>query len=163
MADKTTSKAVTPGAKPRTVKNQPPASTAKPKRSSTKTVSKRPVAAKAPATKSAVAKSPNLKIDTTATGGEVERPDIPKKELVQRMVDETGMKAGEARRALDAVLSVLASGLREGADISAAPLGKIKIIRSKETANGDLVVCRIKLKDAKQSVDQDAPTTPSEI
>jgi len=163
MTAKSKGKAATPAAKQAAPKNSKPKSSpkpsskpgAKPVRSSTKAVSKRPAGTKAAASKpakesaaSAKSSAEKAKLATFSSNRapEPEPREIPKKELVQRMMDETGMKAGDARRALDATLKVLADGLREGANISAAPLGKIRITRSKETANGDLVVCRIKLK-----------------
>jgi hypothetical protein len=72
--------------------------------------------------------------------------ELSKKELIERLVRDTGMKKGEARRAMDAVLTVLRGALEEGANMNAAPLGKIKIARTKETENGQLTICRIKLK-----------------
>ena len=73
-------------------------------------------------------------------------PELSKKDLIERLVRDTGMKKGDARRSLDAVLSVLNGAISEGYNLSAAPLGKVKITRSKETANGKLAVCRVKLK-----------------
>ncbi|WP_298290768.1 HU family DNA-binding protein [uncultured Litoreibacter sp.] len=105
-----------------------------PKRSTTKAAIKKPTAA-AKATKAAVEEK------AVSTG------ELSKKELVERMVLESGMKKGDARRALEAVLGVVRSAIIEGKDISAAPLGKIKIARKKQTPNGELAVLRVKLKD----------------
>ncbi|MFK7752550.1 MAG: hypothetical protein AB8B51_08365 [Sedimentitalea sp.] len=62
-------------------------------------------------------------------------------------MEESGMKKGEARHAVDAMLIVLHGAINEGLDIAAAPLGKIKIVRKKETPNGELAVLRVKLRD----------------
>lgn len=75
-----------------------------------------------------------------------EAPEISKKELLERVVDESGMKRSDVRQVLDATLRVLGTAIGEGATIAAAPLGKIKVTRSKETPNGKLAVCRVKLK-----------------
>lgn len=140
MTAKSTGKSKTPTPKPAAAKNTKPDATKKPLRTSTKAVSKRPAKTQ---------KTAAASIEPKADAVEPEALELSKKELVERMVEQTGMKTGEARRALDATLTVLASGLREGANLAAAPLGKIRIMRQKETANGDLVICRIKLKDPK--------------
>lgn len=110
-----------------------PKSTA-PKRSSTKAAVTKPVAAA-----KAVVSAP-------ATQGATD--EMSKKELLERLVTESGMKKGDARRALEATLSVLASAIGTHDSISAAPLGKLKIVRKKDTPNGELVVMRLKLKKA---------------
>ncbi|EPX79140.1 hypothetical protein thalar_01963 [Litoreibacter arenae DSM 19593] len=71
------------------------------------------------------------------------------------MVANSGMKKGDARRALEATMEALAGALREGNNLSLAPLGKIKIARTKDTPNGKLVVLRAKLKDPKPAEPKD--------
>lgn len=108
--------------------------TAAPKRSRTKAAITKPVAAaKAARVVPATAAAPN---------------ELNKKALVERFMTESGMKKGEARKAVDAMLTVLHGAIGEGMDIAAAPLGKIKIVRKKETPNGELAVLRVKLRSA---------------
>ena len=80
-------------------------------------------------------------------GEQVDRPELTKKEMVDRMVAQSGMKKGDARRALEATMAAMADALREGNDLSLAPLGKLKIARTKDTPNGKMVVLRVKLKE----------------
>lgn len=61
------------------------------------------------------------------------------------------MKPGEARRAVEATLASMRDLLDEGSDLAAAPLGKMMIAREKQTKNGKLVVCRIKLKPGEKA------------
>lgn len=56
------------------------------------------------------------------------------------------MRQGEARKAYEATMQAVAQALDEGYDLTAPPLGKIKIAKTKETANGKLVVLRAKLR-----------------
>ncbi|PTX55765.1 DNA-binding protein HU-alpha [Litoreibacter ponti] len=120
-----------------------PTTKTKTKRSKTLAASKTPTAAAKTAPKAKV----------VATKAPATAPDVPgmdpltKKELVERMVAQSGMKKGDARRALEATMGVIAGALREGRDMNLPPLGKIKIARSKETPNGKLVVLRAKLKE----------------
>ena len=118
-----------------------PTGTIKTKRSTTRAASTTPKAA-------AKAKSVLPKVVTSAgEAGKVDAPELTKKEMVERMVAQSGMKKGDARRALEATMSALSDALREGNNLSLAPLGKMKISRTKETPNGKLVVLRVKLKD----------------
>lgn len=126
------------------------------KRSTTKAASTMPVAAtKARTLKAAQPPKPVPR----ATPKKQQNVELSKQELLERITTESGMKKGEARAALDAVLTALRGALAEGLDISAAPLGRIRLVRKKDTPNGELAVLRVKLKDpaklAKQAVAPD--------
>jgi DNA-binding protein HU-alpha len=123
---------------------KPEAVSKKPARSKTRAAATKPRATRK-AAKSAV-NNPIAEQAATAASEEIERVELSKKDLIERLVRDTEMKKGDARRALEAVLGVFAEALAEGANITASPLGKIKIARTKDTATGQLVVCRVKLK-----------------
>lgn len=124
---------------------------AAPLRSTTKAAVRKPVAAKAsassltPAAPKAIkpAAKKEKQAQFTAVG------ELGKKELLEKIVAESGLKKGDARIALNAMLKVLHGALSEGKDISAAPLGKLRIARKKQTPNGELAVLRVKLKSDK--------------
>lgn len=125
------------------------------KRSTTRAASKTPTAAAKTA--------PKAKVVSTkpAPVAEAQGMDpLTKKELVERMVRDSGMKKGDARRALEATMGVIAGALREGRDLAVPPLGKIKIARTKETPNGKLVVLRAKLKEPGAGGGGTAPKDP---
>ena len=121
-----------------------PTSTIKTKRSTTRAASTTPKAAAKAASKSSVVSTAAAK---SGIGGQSDAPEVTKKEMVDRMVAQSGMKKGDARRALEATMAAMSDALREGNNLSLAPLGKMKISRTKDTPNGKLVVLRIKLKD----------------
>ncbi len=146
-AGKTASKATKPAAKPKTVKAK-----AKPVRSATKAATTKPRAAKARAARRAAApkvvEPAILTSVAPAFGGETAPKDgLSKKELLNRIAAECDMKRSDVRMALDATMKVLRQAILEGEDIAAAPLGKIKIARTKDTPNGKLAILRVKLKD----------------
>ena len=126
---------------------------AKPARSKTRAATTTPRAVRKTTKVTATKPAVTMPEPKEASAPEGERVEISKKELIERLARDTDMKKGDARRALDAVLGVFREALAEGSDIAAAPLGKIKIARTKETATGQLVVCRIKLKDAAKAAD----------
>lgn len=74
--------------------------------------------------------------------------DMRKKELIDLVAAKSGLKRGVAKQALEASLAVLGEVLSEGRSISAPPLGKIKVVRQKETPNGKMAVIRLKFKSA---------------
>jgi len=98
-----------------------------PKRSTTKAAIKKPVAAaKAKALKPAqppappAPRAPNAKVKAKPLAKNVE---LTKRQLLDRIVTESGMKKGDARTVLDAVLSGLRDAIADGHDIAASPLG----------------------------------------
>lgn len=115
-----------------------PAKARAPKRSTTKAAITKPVAAAKAA--------PAMKL-VTPVDSAPDNDEINKRELVERVSLQSGMKKGDARRAVDAVLGALNGVISEGKDLAAAPLGKIKLVRKKQTPNGELAVLRVKLKD----------------
>lgn len=128
-------------------------------RSKTKAVSTRPTAAR----KTTTATTPKLATPTLVSVDTSEkRTELEKKDLIDRIAEESGMKKGEVRTALDATLIVLRQALQDGSNLSIAPLGKLKIAREKQTPNGKLVVAKIKLKDGGASKSKDPLAKPAE-
>ncbi|SFR48205.1 HU family DNA-binding protein [Litoreibacter janthinus] len=127
--------------------------TKKTKRSTTRAASTTPKAAAKTAPKATVVSTKSVNPDVSITA---DAPEWTKKEMVARMVAKSGMKKGDARRALEATMDALADALREGNNLSLPPLGKIKIARTKDTPNGKMVVLRAKLKEPKP----DLPNEP---
>ena len=135
-----------------------PTSTKKTKRSTTRAASTTPKAAAKTAPKATVVSTKAA----PASGMSSDAPELTKKEMVARMVAQSGMKKGDARRGLEATMAALSDALREGNNLSLAPLGKIKIARSKDTPNGRLVVLRVKLKDPVPATPKDPLAAASE-
>ncbi len=121
---------------------------ATPKRSTTKAAIRKPVAAAKP--KALRPAKPPKATKATKPAAKSENIELSKRQLLDRIVTESGMKKGDARTALDAVLAGLRNALADGHDISAAPLGKVRLVRKKDTPNGELAVLRVKLKDPKK-------------
>jgi DNA-binding protein HU-alpha len=95
---------------------------AAPKRSSTKAAARKPVAAKAPPAKDKPAATKTIKpAPRKAPPTPFTSPgEMGKKELLERVVAESGLKKGDARAAMNAMLKVLHGALSEGKDVSAA-------------------------------------------
>lgn len=126
----------------------------KAKRSTTRAAATTPMAAAKTAVKAP--KASVISTKTTSLGAdEAPRAEATKKDIVAAMMSATGMKKGDARRAMEATMVAIADALAQGKDLSLPPLGKIKIARMKDTPNGKLVVLRAKLKEPQALVTKD--------
>lgn len=73
---------------------------------------------------------------------------LRKKELVERVVARSGLKAQDARPVIEAVLAELGETMAEGRGLVLPPLGRVKITREKKLPNGRLIVVRVRQNDA---------------
>lgn len=117
-----------------------------------------------PAAKAAPARRP---VEQTAkpvlveeTVADPAQPELKRQELLAQVVARSEVKKKFAKPVLDAALAVIGEALAEGRDLNLVPLGKIKINRCRQLANGRVMVARIRQtvaragggKDAKQVV-----------
>jgi len=87
----------------------------------------------------------------TETG--VQAPVMSKKGLIAGVAEMTGLRKRDARAAIEAALELINRTLAASGEISAMPLGKIRVVRRKEGPNGTIFICRAKLGEL-------APDTP---
>lgn len=80
----------------------------------------------------------------------VSAPDLKKIDLVDAVVERSGVKKKFAKPAIEAALAVLGEALAEGRDLNLRPLGKVKIQKSKELANGTVITTRIRQPQVKK-------------
>ena len=65
---------------------------------------------------------------------------IKKPELLDEVVLRTGLKKREVKPAVEAALSVLGDALRDGAEVNVPPLGKLRVVKSKDLEGGAAVM-----------------------
>jgi DNA-binding protein HU-alpha len=70
--------------------------------------------------------------------------DLKRQELLAQVVARTEVKKKFAKPVLEAALAVIGEALAEGRDLNLAPLGKVRISRSRQLANGRVLVARIR-------------------
>lgn len=75
---------------------------------------------------------------------DVAAPAMRKKELVDAVVSRSGVKPRYVKPAVEAVLSEIGAAIAEGRDLNLPGLGKVKVQRHKNLANGDVYVTRIR-------------------
>jgi hypothetical protein len=110
--------------------------TDKPARSKTRAAATKPRAVRK-AVKSAAPKPVSKEIEKVQPA-DIERVELTKKELVERLVRDTDMKKGDARRALEAVLGVFREALAEGPISLPLRSGKSKLREPKRPRLGNL-------------------------
>lgn len=72
---------------------------------------------------------------------------LKKRELVERVVERTGVKKSDARQVVDAVLAEFGEALAGGRELSVPPLGRVAINREKQIPGGRVFVVKIRQKN----------------
>ncbi|WP_375266398.1 HU family DNA-binding protein [Planktotalea sp.] len=98
---------------------------------------------KAEAAKSAVTSQPKPVVVTDNTLV-VSDPALKKKELIDTVVERSGIKKKDAKPVVEAMLAVLGQTLADGREMNLQPLGKIKINRAKDAQGGKVLVTKIR-------------------
>ncbi len=77
----------------------------------------------------------------------VSAPELKKKDLIDAVVERSGVKKKFAKPAIEAMMAIMGEALAEGREMNLQPLGKIKINRIKAVNNGKVVMTRIRQSD----------------
>lgn len=110
--------------------------------SKAKTTAAKPKAAAIKATP-APAPAPTPTVVASATPV-VAGPTVRKKELIDRVVLESGMKKKDVKPVVEAMLAVLGRSLSQGEEMIAHPLGKLKVNREKDLPNGKMMIVKVR-------------------
>jgi len=100
-------------------------------------------AARSAAVKSATDAAPAPKV-VSETTPKVASPDMKKKELIDTVVDRSGIKKKDAKPVVEAMLAVLGEQIAAGRELNLMPFGKLRINRVKQMSNGRVVVCKLR-------------------
>jgi nucleoid DNA-binding protein len=74
----------------------------------------------------------------------VSGPVMRKKELVDLVVERSGIKKKDAKPVVEATLAVLGEALADARELNLQPMGKIKVRREKIMPNGRVLVTKIR-------------------
>ncbi len=74
----------------------------------------------------------------------VSAPVLKKKELIERVVETSGMKKKDVKPAVEAMLTVLGRAIADGEDLNLQPLGKLMVKNRNEKPNGTVLNCRLR-------------------
>ncbi|MCF6443662.1 HU family DNA-binding protein [Nereida sp. MMG025] len=71
-------------------------------------------------------------------------PMLKKKELIERVVEKSGIKKKDAKPVIEAMLDVLGTAIASGEELNLQPFGKVKVNREKEMSGAKIFVCKIR-------------------
>lgn len=74
----------------------------------------------------------------------VTQPDLKKRELIDMVVERSGVKKKDAKPAIEALLAILGETVAEGRELNLPPFGKLRVNRTQERSNGRVIVCRLR-------------------
>lgn len=150
MAESTSPK--TPGAKSPRAKTGATAKAAGPARRP-KTANSAPLAA------AAAKRTPRIPAPEAPISGAMPEEgtgtELKKQELIDKVVEASGVKKKDAKPVVEAMLEILGEALAEGRELNLQPLGKLKLNRTRETANARILVVKLR-----QSKNADKPSDP---
>lgn len=93
------------------------------------------VTASAPASTPVVVES----LQTVVSG-----PVMRKRELIDLVVEKSGIKKKDAKPVVEAMLAVLGEAVSDGRELNLQPFGKVKVRRAKEMPNARVMVTKIR-------------------
>jgi DNA-binding protein HU-alpha len=74
----------------------------------------------------------------------VAETDLKKRELIDMVVERSGVKRKDVKPAVEAMLAILGETLSSGRELNMQPLGKMRINRVEEKGNGRVIVCKLR-------------------
>lgn len=100
--------------------------------------------------------------DATSSEAEIDAVDdrsdmVRKVEFIDQIVEQTGLKKKDVKPAIEAALDLFAKALTEGKDLNLPPMGKLKVVKTKELENGGKALT-LKLRLSKPSEDLEDPS-----
>lgn len=94
--------------------------------------------------KTAATKAAEAEATTKTAQTEIQpRLQLRMRDILERVVDRSGMRKGEARTAIEATMAVIGEAIENGEDIDLPGFGKLKLQREKETPRGKAYVMRL--------------------
>ncbi|WP_323783292.1 HU family DNA-binding protein [Thalassovita sp.] len=105
-----------------------------------KTTAKAPVR-RTTAVEAAPAPDPVIVDETVPVSDELE---LRKAELIEMVVERSGVKKRFAKPAIEAALSILGEALADGREMNLHSLGKVKINRMKHLSNARVINCKVR-------------------
>ncbi|MFK7937947.1 MAG: HU family DNA-binding protein [Roseovarius sp.] len=80
----------------------------------------------------------------TQTAPGLSGPVLKKQELIEKVVQASGIKKKDAKPVVEAMLEVLGEALADGRELNLQPMGKVKLNRTKETPGARIIIAKIR-------------------
>ena len=86
---------------------------------------------------------------------------MKKRELIELVVERSGVKKKSAKPVVEAMLAVLGETLAAERALNLRPLGKMRVNRVEDKENGRIIVCRLRQPiDASEAAKEPLADTP---
>jgi len=92
----------------------------------------------------------------------VTAPELKKAELIDMVVERSGMKKKDVKPVVEALMAVLGEQLGEGRMMNLQPFGKVKVTKIRAAGNGKVLTTRIRQSEATLKEQDAAPGTGSD-
>jgi DNA-binding protein HU-alpha len=90
-------------------------------------------------------------------------PMMRKKELIDTVVQRSGMKKKDVKPVVEMMLTVLGEAIGDNRELNLPPMGRMKIRREKKLSNGRIVVAKIRQSSPPETGGSDGATDASEM
>lgn len=71
-------------------------------------------------------------------------PVMRKKELIDMVVERSGIKKKDAKPVVEAMLDVLGEALADNRELNLLPMGKFKVVNEKDLSNGKMMRVKVR-------------------
>jgi len=78
-------------------------------------------------------------------------PELKKKELLNWVVERSGIKKKDAKPVVEAMLAILGEALADNRELNLQPFGKLKVHREKNLSNGRLMIAKVRQPAVKET------------
>ncbi len=86
-----------------------------------------------------------------------DKTELRKKELVDLVVERSGVKKRDAKPAIETALSILGEALADGQSLNLPPMGKIKVQRCKDVDGAEVLSLRMRRKTQTSEKTEETP------
>ncbi|MBQ0805362.1 MAG: HU family DNA-binding protein [Sulfitobacter sp.] len=87
-----------------------------------------------------------------------------KKELIDAVVERSGVKKKDAKPVVEAMLEILGEALADNRELNLLPMGKFKVVNEKDLGNGKMMRVKVRqVTPTDKPKDADAATDETDI
>ena len=76
------------------------------------------------------------------------KPALRKRDLIDRVAAETGLKKRQAKQATEALLVAMGEAVARGETLALEPFGRMRVARSVDREGGHTLTCKLRRKSA---------------
>lgn len=80
------------------------------------------------------------------------RPVLKKRDLIERVVTDTGLKRREVKAVTEAVLHAMGEAVGQGDGLVLEPFGKLRVARATDNGASRVLTCKLRRKQRQDSV-----------